>query len=184
MPTSIQTAALFLTNTLFSLYLFVLCVRLILVYVGANYFNPLTQFVVKLTDFIIRPLRRIIRNLGPIETSTLVVILMLEIGKFSLLSLIIKQAWNWASILSLTLGDSISLIINCFFYGIVGQVILSWVQPYSPLNQTLRQFTSPIMNPIQRIVPLIAGLDISPIVAIVLLELLSILLVTPLLNIG
>ena len=74
MPTPIQSALVFLINSLFDMYLFILIIRLILVWVGANYFDPITQFIVKMTDPIIKPLRRRLPNIQRIEISTLLVI--------------------------------------------------------------------------------------------------------------
>lgn len=175
---------LFLINTLFNLYLFILVIRLILAWVKANYFDPITQFVTKLTDFIIKPLRRWIPNINRLETATLVVFLLLETMKFFLILLLSYRMPNIAGLLLLALGDAIKMILDAFFYGILIQVILSWVQPHSPATHLLRQFTSPIMQPVQRFTPPIGGFDISPIPAMILLQLLVILISNPLMNIG
>lgn len=185
MAASINTALLFLVNTFFSLYLFVLIVRLILVYVGANYFDPLTQFIVKLTNFIVKPLRRLLPNYRGIELSTLLLIVFLELIKFSLISVLNMGFMpNFMGILLLSFADASKCIIQIFTYAIILQAILSWVQPYTPLNRSLMQVTSPIMRPVQRIIPLVGGIDISPIFALIMLQLLTILLVNPLFDMG
>lgn len=180
----VQTALIFLIRTVFDLYLFVLVTRLILVWVGADFYNPLTQFIVKLTDPLVRPLRKRIPNYRRLETTTLILIFLFEVIKYLLLLAISVSIPNPIGVMIFAFADMLKLILEIFFYGILIQVILSWVQPHSPLNRVLYQLTSPIMNPIRRIVPPINGIDISPIPALLLLQLLLILIVGPLLALG
>ncbi|HEX4046029.1 MAG TPA: YggT family protein [Gammaproteobacteria bacterium] len=184
MPTAINAALLFLINTLFDLYLFVLIIRLILVYVGANYFDPLTQFIVKLTDPIIKPLRRLAPNFKRIELATLLFVFFLECIKFALISFLSFGGPNLFGLLLLAASDSIKLIILTFFYAIILGALLSWIQPSSRIIQVVYQITSPVMRPFQRFIPAINGIDISPIFAIIFLYLLIILIVDPLSNLG
>ncbi len=184
MSDTLHAGLLFLINTIFDMYLFILIIRLILVWVGANYFDPITQFVVKFTDFLVKPLRRRIPNINRFETATLIILLALEIIKFFIISMISIGIPSIVGLVILAFADSIKLLIQAFFYAILLQVILSWVQPQSPIAYFLNQFTSPIMRPIKRIVPPVGGFDISPIPALILLQLFSILLVTPLMSTG
>lgn len=184
MPNTLQTALLFLIDTVFSLYIGILVVRAILVWVGANYFDPLTQFVIRCTNFISKPLRRVIPNYRNIEISTLLLIFTLEIVKYLLIGFITYGVPNIVGILILSLGDIIRLFLLVFFYAIILQAIFSWVQPYSPVNRALHQFTSPIMQPLHRIVPPVGGFDITPIPALIILQLLIIVVAGPLLNMG
>lgn len=184
MPEALNAALLFVTNSIFDIYLFVLIVRIILVWVRADYFNPLVQFVARCTDFLIKPLRHYIPNIGKLETSTLFVLFSLEIVKFFIVLMLTFGMPNFIGLVILAVEDIIKLIVQAFFYGIMLQVILSWVQPFSPLNRILLQFTGPIMRPIQRVVPPIAGIDISPIPALMLLQVLIIMVVNPLMAIG
>lgn len=184
MPEALNAALLFVTTSIFDIYLFVLILRIILVWVRADYLNPLVQFVVRCTDFLIKPLRRIIPNVGKLETSTLCVLFGLEISKFFIIFLLTFGMPHLVGLLILAFEDIIKLIVQAFFYAIMLQVILSWVQPFSPLNRILLQFVSPIMRPIQRFVPPIAGIDISPIPALMLLQLMIIMIVNPLMAVG
>jgi YggT family protein len=179
---SMQNGFVFLVSTLFDLFLFVLIVRLILMWSGVNYFDPVTQFVTKVTNFLIKPLRRVIPNFGKLETSTLVVILCLQIIKFLLVSLISYGMPNAGGLALLACADTLKLIIQFFFYAILIQVIMTWIQPQSPIMSTLYQVTSPIMQPIQRLIPPVGGMDISPIPAMLGLQLLIIMLINPLMG--
>jgi YggT family protein len=184
MSDTLLAAALFLINTLFDIYLFILVIRLILVWVGASYFDPITQFVVKMTDFIVKPLRKILPNVQRLELSTLLLILVVESLKFLCVSLLSAGVPAVTGLLLLAIGDALKLILQTFFYGILLQVVMSWVQPHSPTNYFLIQFTSPIMRPLHRIIPPIAGFDITPIPAMLLLQLLMIVLVNPIMAMG
>ncbi len=175
---------LFLINTLFDLFLFILVIRLILAWSGAHYFDPITQFVVRITDFVVKPLRRILPNIKQVETSTLVLIFVLELIKFSSIALLSVGTPQVLGLFVLAFADMIKLFIQTFFYAILVQALMSWVQPNSPMNNVLYQITAPLMRPIQRVVPLIGGMDISPIPAMILLQLLLIIFITPLMSFG
>lgn len=181
-----QNAELFLINVCFDLFLILLSVRVILCWVRADYFNPISQFVVKFTQPVINPLRRILPTYANIEFSSIVLIIVLDSFKFFLLgSIAIGLPRNLIGIILLSLADTIKLFLNTFFFAILLQAILSWIQQgYSPVAQLLYQITSPIMRPIQRIVPPVGGFDISPIPALILLQLIIILLVNPLMTLG
>jgi YggT family protein len=82
------------------------------------------------------------------------------------------------------LGDAIKIFLFVFFYAIVLQAILSWMQPYSDVNRLLALFTSPIMRPLHRVIPTVGGFDITPIPALILLQLLIMLCADPLMSTG
>lgn len=171
MPGSISNAVIFLINTLFDLYLFVLGARLLLAWVRADYFNPITRFVIKMTDPIIARLKRFIPNRGNLEISTLIFILVLQIIKLSLISAIFDSMPPISSLILLTFASTLKLILSTFFYAILFYAILSWIQPgYSPVGQVLSQVSSPILRPLQRAIPPVAGFDLTPLFALILLQ--------------
>lgn len=177
MSSHFNEAGLFLIKTLFDLYLLVLMIRLILAYVQANYFNPITRFIVKITQPLVAPLRRIIPNYRRIEFSTLVLIIVFELIKISLLFLLTVGIPNILLLISLSIIEALKLLLQTFFYAILLQAIMSWFQPgETPATQILRQLSAPILFPLQRIIPPVSGFDITPIPALLLLQLLIILL--------
>lgn len=184
MSDTMRRALMFLIDTLFNLYLFILVVRLVLAWVRSDYFNPVTQFVVKMTDIFVRPLRRIFPNIKNLETATLVLILVIEMVKFFLITFISYGFPNLLGLPILASADLLYLILQTFTYAIILQAILSFVQPASPLLHVLYRFSSPIMRPIQRLVPPVGGIDLSPIPALIILQLMGIVLVTPLMALG
>ena len=113
-------------------------------------------------------------------------ILLLDALKFFLVILVVTGIPSFVPALFLVSGaDALKLFLNTFFYGIFLLAILSWFQNgYSPVTQMLTQLTSPVMRPIQRVVPPVGAFDLSPIIALILLQLLIILIATPLLDYG
>lgn len=184
MSPPLHQALIFLISTVFELYLIVLILRLILVWIRADYFNPLVQFITRLTDVIVKPLRRVTKNIGRVETASCIWIILIDMLKFILILALTLGYFNLPGVFILTLADILRLFIQVFTYAIILQAIMSWVQPYSPINYILYQVTSPITRPFQRLIPPIGGIDVSPIPAIIVLQVLLILLVNPLNNLG
>ncbi len=166
------------------MYLFILVIRVLLAYAGANYFDPITQFVIRCTDFIVKPLRRVIPNVRRIELSTLTLIVVIEMLKITLISAISMPNLALSGMFIIAFAETLKVFVQTMLYAIIMQAILSWVQPNSPVNLLLYKITSPIMRPIQRVCPVVGGMDISPLPAILLLQLSIILIVNPLLQAG
>lgn len=181
----LNNAAIFLITVLFDTYLLVLMVRLILAWNRANYFNPITQVVIKLTQPVVVPLRSVLPNYRGLEISTLIIIFALVMVKFLLVGLVTFGMPNVVGLLILAAADTLKLFLNTLFYAILLQAVLSWIQQApSALSQLLMLITTPILRPIQRFAPIIGGLDFSPLIALILLQLLIILLVNPLVTLG
>jgi len=148
--------------------------------------NPVGQIVLALTDFAVKPARRFIPSWKKNDLSTLVLALITQLLlQFALLWLRgFPFAVADAPVLSIVLGLSIigvlRTLLDIFFYAIFLQVILSWVNPHTPIAPVLHSLTRPILNPIQRIIPPISGIDFSPFVAIILLQMLNISIVASL----
>jgi YggT family protein len=171
-------AGIFLVNTLFTLYLTILGVRLILAWERANYFNPIIRFVITLTQPLIAPVRRILPNIGKLETATLFWLIILEIVKYILILAIMGQQQIDFMVLPLSaLLAVIILLIQIFFYSILIFAVLSWIHsPATPIMQVLAQLSAPVLRPLQKIIPMVSGFDITPLVALILLQVLLILL--------
>ncbi len=170
---SLNNASLFLINSLFDLYLMVLCVRLILAYSRANYFNPITRFIIILTQPVIQPLRRYIPNYHGIEYSTLVFILVLATLKYLIISALFFSVPSMGLLLISAVFSSCKLMLNIFFYAILFGAILSFLTPgETPLSQVLSQLSAPILRPLQRLIPPVGGFDLSPIPALLILQVL------------
>jgi YggT family protein len=174
------TALHFLLNTIFNLLTLLFLLRFFLQLFKAPFNNPLSYMVVSLTDFAVKPTRKIITSWGKIDLSTLFLALLTQLLlQFCLLwlrDLPISLVGNsiWTSLIGMSFLGVFRTALDVFFYAILLQVILSWVNPPSPISGVLNSLTKPILAPIQRILPNAAGMDFSPIVALILIQMLNI----------
>ena len=173
----------FLVTTLFSLYILAVMLRFLLGAVRADFYNPVSQFLVRITNPPLLPMRKVIPSLGRYDTASLLLMLLLQFISLSLVVLLRGISVSVVTLLIVAVGELVMLAINVFMFSIVIQVILSWVNPgnYNPVTALLYSITSPIMRPLQRLIPPISGIDLSPLVAIIGLQVLR-MLVMPLLG--
>ncbi len=155
----------FLIDILFQLYATALLIRLLLQWVRADFYNPISQFIVKITNPPVKPLRRIIPGFGGIDMATLLLAFLVLCIK----TMVVFQTFNPVAIGVVSLGQTLILILSIFLYGIIIQAILSWVNPdpYNPASSLLNSLTFPILKHFRKLIPPISGMDISPIFAII-----------------
>jgi len=160
---------IFLIDTLFSIYIAIMLLRFILQQVGADFYNPISQFIVKATQPLVTITRRFIPSIRKIDTATLVLVLALIIIKLVLLFSIAGYPVNGIQLLVKGLHDLISLTFDIFIVALFVQAILSWVNPdpYNPISILLRSLTWPVLKPIKKYVPTLGGLDLSTLVALI-----------------
>ena len=173
----------FLIQTLFGLYILVVMLRFLLQWARADFYNPLSQFIVKVTTPALRPLRRVIPGLGGLDFSAVVLMWLLKTLELMLVILITSGIFNPISPMLWAIPQLVDLAINVFLFAILIQVIISWINPgtYNPIIGVINSLTDPIMRPARRIIPPISGLDLSPMLVILGLYLLKMLLLPPLL---
>jgi len=173
---------IFLVQTLFGLYTLVVIVRFLLQYFRADFYNPVSQFVVKVSDPALRPLRRIIPGYRGIDFASLVLAWALKYLELMLVILLAGAGLKPLAPLLWAIPELIALVINIFLFAILIQVIVSWINPgvYSPATSVLYTLTAPLLRPARRMLPPIGGLDLSPMLAIMVLVLLEMLLLPPL----
>ncbi|CAH0159903.1 YggT family protein [Pseudomonas carnis] len=171
----INDAAVFIIQTLGSLYLLIVLMRFILQLVRANFYNPLCQFVVKATQPLLKPLRRVIPSLFGLDMSSLVLALLLQILLFVVILML--NGYQAFTVLLLPWGliGIFSLFLKIIFWSMIISVILSWVAPgsRSPGAELVAQITEPVLAPFRRLIPNLGGLDISPIFAFIVIQLLQ-----------
>ena len=168
--------ATFLVEAIFSLYIAAVVIRLLLGFARANFHNPLSQFLVKITNPVLVPLRRFVPSFGSIDTSAVLLAYGLTLIKISLLFLITRGAIMFPESLFIALGELITTIIWVYLIALILQAVISWVgntqgNPIAPLINSL---TNPMLRPIRKVVPLVGMMDLSPLVAILGLNILLI----------
>ena len=173
----------FLISTLFSLYILAVMLRFILGAVRADFYNPVSQFLVRITNPLLVPMRRVIPSFRQYDTSALLLMLLLQIISLVIVFLLRELSVSFITLLLAAIGELVVLAFNVFIFAIVIQVIISWINPgtYNPVNALLYSITRPVMGPIQRLIPPVSGIDLSPLVALIGLQLLK-MLVLPLLG--
>jgi YggT family protein len=177
---------LFLIEVLFGLYMGIVALRIIMQWARWEYHNPLVQLIIRATQIPVKFLRRFIPPFGRWDTATVVLLLALAILKLLLMALLLPNLLNVVIILRLAMADIFSLFITLFSASIIIQVILSWIQPHNsdnPITPLISRMNSPLLRPIRQRLPAMGGLDLSPLIALLGLQLLS-MLVLPLLTGG
>lgn len=172
-----MSATVFLVDTLFSLYLMVVILRLWLQLARADFYNPMSQFVVKATHPIVGPLRRIVPSIGRFDTATFVLAIVVAALKLIALGAITGAGLNPVTILILAVITVVKEALSLMFWVLLLRAILSWVsQGQSPIDYVLHQLTEPFLAPIRRVIPPLGGLDLSVLIAIIALQFLQLLL--------
>jgi YggT family protein len=176
---------IFLVQTLFGLYILAVLLRFLLQLVRADFYNPISQFLVKVTNPPLKILRRLIPGFGGIDLSSIVLAWLLKAIELFIIVSITGTTANLIAPFVWAIPELVELLINIYLFGILIQVILSWVNPgsYNPATALLHSLTSPVMRPAQKILPPMGGLDLSPMLVMIGLILLKMLLMEPLLHI-
>jgi YggT family protein len=174
----LTNALIFLVNTVFGLFVVALLLRFYLQWARAPHRNPLSEFLQALTDFMVRPARRIVPGLWGLDLSTLVlawivqlveILLVLQIRDYGLgpaAGQSLAAAGLLAAVMILKIGLYVVMV------AVIVQVVLSWVSPYSPLMPLANSMTRPFLRVFQRRVPPIGNVDLSPLFVLVVIQLL------------
>ena len=173
----------FLITTLFSLYILAVMLRFILGAVRADFYNPVSQFLVRITNPLLVPMRRFIPSIRQYDTSALLLMLVLQLISLAIVIMLRGASVSFPAMLLAAIGELVILTFNVFIFAIVIQVVISWINPgsYNPVNTLLHSITAPVLGPIQRLIPPVSGMDLSPLVALIGLQVLK-MLVVPLLG--
>ena len=171
----LNDAAIFIIKTLGSLYLLIVLLRFILQLVRANFYNPLCQFIVKATQPLLKPLRLVIPSMFGLDMSSLVLALIVQMLLIAVILALKGFMVDWLLLVPWSLIALFSLFLNILFYAMIISVILSWVAPgsHNPGAELVAQITEPVLAPFRRIIPNLGGLDISPIFAFIVIQLLQ-----------
>lgn len=187
MVNPLDNAGLFLIQIVFDLYIFIVMLRVVLQWVNTNFNNPLLALIAKLTNPPLKPICRIIPTLHGVDLAAVVLLLLLEVAKFTLMLWLQAGVLpNFLGLLVLAFAELLNQLINIFFYAILALAILSWLSPlaHGPLVEILYRLSEPLMKPVRRFIPTVSGFDLSPIPVLIFLKLLTIIVVQPLAQIG
>lgn len=171
----------FLVQTLFGLYILAVMLRFLLQMVRADFYNPVTQFLVRITHPLLAPMRRILPPIGRVDTASIVLMLVLQFISLALVIAIAGRSVNPSFLLVQSVAELVNLLLNVFLFAILIRVVISWLNPgtYHPGIGILDNLTEPVMMPARRLIPPMGGLDLSPIVVLLGIQLLKMLLIPP-----
>lgn len=180
-------ALIFVLDTLLGLMTIAFLLRCYLQLVGAPFHNPLSQAVVSLTNFAVRPLRRIVPAIGWLDTSSLLLALFCQLVlQFAIrvwiadFPLRVADPQVYVALFALAALGIIKLTLYILLYAVILQAVLSWINPHTPAAPILDSLTRPFLRPLRRMMPYTAGVDLTPLLVFIAIQLLLMLLVAPL----
>ena len=171
---------LLLVNAIAGFFLFIVILRFMLQAVRADFYNPISQFVVKATNPALVPMRKIVPGLGGYDLAAIVLAIIVECIAIVLSLLVAGWPLPIANIVIWALLGTIGLFLKLYFWGLIIMIVASWIAPQShnPALLLLRQIIEPPMKPIRKLMPDMGGLDLSPIIAFLIINIFQILLVS------
>ena len=179
-------AGSFLIDTVIGLYILAVMLRFLLQWVRADFYNPVSQFLVTVTNPPLVFLRRFIPGFFGADLAPIVLLMVLSIAKIYLIAWIAGVTLQFSGVVLLAIGELFQLAVWIFIITLFIRVILSWIQPggYNPVLGLINHLTEPLMAPARRLIPPFGGLDLSPIVVFIFLYLTLMLVVRPILDYG
>jgi YggT family protein len=160
-----------LLTFIFDTYVMIVLARLWLQWSRADFYNPLSQFIVKATQPLVGPLRRIIPSMGGFDTATFVLAFLIMLAKFVVLFIISGAMFPILSTLILVLFGLLKSAFWLLFIVLIANMILSFAPHLSPsVRYVLHQLTDPLLAPIRSFLPTLGGLDFSPLILILAIQ--------------
>jgi YggT family protein len=173
-----SAALIYILQSLMTLALFVVLLRLLLQWARADFRNPICQGIVRLTNPLIVPLRRILPPIGKVDTASVVAVILVAIVEVVILTSLGGVTLDPLLVLRAAALEIVHAILWLYFYAIFLYALLSMVAPggYSPLQSLLTALCEPVLRPIRRVIPPLGGIDLSPLWAGILIQAVLILL--------
>jgi len=174
-----MSAIIFIIDTLLRLALFVVLARLLLQWARADFRNPICQAVVRVTNPLILPLRRILPPVGKVDTASVVAVLIVATAYVAIITALSGIGWpdplTWTRSIVLVI---VRTMLETYFWAIFIYALLSLIAPggYSPAQSVLASVCEPILRPFRRLIPALAGIDLSPLWACIAIQAVLILL--------
>ena len=179
-------ALTFLVQVAFGLYIFILMLRVLLEVSRADYYNPLSQFVVRMTEPVLAPLRRLVPRVGRIEGGAILALLAAQMAEFWLVLTVKGLEPSLPGLVVVSVAELLDLCTTVFFWAILIRVVLSWVNPgiRHPASDIVHSLTEPVLATARRALPAMGAFDLSPILVLVGLQLVNLLLIAPIRDAG
>ena len=179
-------AGLFLIDIVLGIYILLVLLRFLLQITRADFYNPISQFIVRATNPPLVRLRRFIPGLWGIDLSALLLALGIEAIRISLTAVLLGHSPRFAGVILLSIGEITKLAVYIVIFSIFVRALLSWFSGglQHPMTRLLGSFTEPLLRPARRVMPTSGGIDLSPLIVFIATMLVLKLLVQPLLDLG
>jgi len=180
-------AIIFLVKLFFDIYILALILRYLLTIVRVDSLNPLSTLIMKVTNPLLKPLRKTIPGYFGIDWASIISLFLVQAIEIILVALIITGGIPaFSGLTMLTIAYLLRTILYIYLFIIIIQVIISWINPniYNPITTIMYQISEPILKQIRQFIPSSGGLDFSPLVALIIINLLMILIISPLMDLG
>ena len=171
-----QDPLILIIRTLGEMYVFLIIMRFVLQMAHADYYNPISQAIARLTNVPVLAISRAVPRIGKLDFSALLYALVVKIGVIAALLLLLNSGFpNILHLLIYAGAGVLDTILTIYFWSVLASVIISWVAPGShhPGPQLILQITEPVFNLARKVIPPIGGLDLSPILIFIIIQILK-----------
>ena len=176
---ALNEVTVYLVQTAVSIYLLIMLMRFLLQLSLADFYNPISQFLVRATNPVVLPVRKVLPAKGRFDAASLLLAILIQLigivallmmNNFSLPAISLLLAWSVVAVLG--------LLVKIYFFALLGMIILSWIAPgtSNPAAYLMFQITEPVMAPFRKVLPAMGGIDFSPILVFILINVIQIFL--------
>lgn len=176
---ALNEITVYLVQTAVSIYLLIMLMRFLLQLSLADFYNPISQFLVRATNPVVLPVRKVLPAKGRFDAASLLLAILIQLigivalllmNNFSLPAISLLLAWSVVAVLG--------LLVKIYFFALLGMIILSWIAPgtSNPAAYLMFQITEPVMAPFRKVLPAMGGIDFSPILVFILINVIQIFL--------
>lgn len=161
----------FLIHVLFTSYIYAVIIRMLLGFTRADFYNPFSQFILTITNPVLKPLRKLIPSVGNVDTSAIVLIVALKFIELAVRSFLASKQVLLSSLILPAILGVLNQVVNIFIFAIIILVVISWVAPHmhgqsNPITPILRSITEPLIRPARKLIPPIGVFDLSTFVVL------------------
>lgn len=170
-----QDAISLVIRTLGELYVFIVIMRFMLQLANADYYNPISQAVVRITQAPISILQKVLPRIGRVDLASLMLAFLVKVIILAVIFTLAGIALHPLPVVIYALAGTLYALLNVYFYAVLASVIISWIAPdsYHPAPQLIQQVTQPLYSAVGKVIPPLGGFDLSPIFIFLAIQLIQ-----------
>jgi len=166
----------YLVDTVFAFFVLLLLARFHFQWLRVPFRNPVGEFVLATTSWIVMPVRRVIPGLAGLDLATLLLAFALQCLAIWIKAAIVGVEPALAAVLGIAALDLLRYSLYILVFAILVQVLLSWINPYAPMAPVFNAMTAPFLRPLRRFIPPLGGVDLTPLVLLIVIQIILIVL--------